>query len=135
MLRRNYSGFRVQDICNPERAGVIGCMRTNSNKTYVLWIPLQGFPDSAPPMYVVEPQGLLDCDGQLLSEKGASSSFHLLSPKNGSIQICHYNDQFWSDAVTLSKVLMKGRLWLEAYEQHMRSGKAISHYLPHMSGR
>ena len=83
-------------------------------------------------MYVVRPKGLRDYHSQLLVEKGTSSEFHLLEPLNGSPQICHYNDRFWSNLVTLCKIVGKGRLWLEAYEQHLCSGKAINCYLPHM---
>ena len=83
-------------------------------------------------MYVVKPKRLRDYHGQLLVEKGTSSEFHLREPLNGSPQICYYNDRFWNPFITLSKILIKGRLWLETYEQHMRSGETISYYLSHM---
>jgi hypothetical protein len=34
--------------------------------------------------------------------------------------------------VSLYKILMKARLWLEAYEQHLRRGEPIDKYLSHM---
>ena len=64
---------------------------------------------------------------------GNSAEMHLLDPdEHGHPQICHYRDDVWTPNVTLYKVVMKGRFWLEAYEAHMRTGKAIDTYLPHM---
>lgn len=84
-------------------------------------------------MYVVKPAPLKDYDGIPLADRGTSSTMHLRTPNtHGHPQICHYNDQYWNPAVTLYKVVIKGRIWLEGYEIHLRTGNDIDQYLPHM---
>jgi hypothetical protein len=130
-LRELFPAFTIQDPYGPRR-GVIGQMHTNSGKRYALWLALGDFPNEAPQMYIVAPERLVAHNGQLLATQGGSA-MHLLQPDaHGHPQICHYNGQFWHPKVTLSKILMKGRLWLEAYEQHLHDGRAIEAFLPHM---
>jgi hypothetical protein len=131
-LRTYFPQFKVQDPDGPQ-AGVIGRMTTNSGSTYVVWLSLGAFPNEAPKMYVVSPKPLLTYDGRELASLGMSGNMHLLQPDDhGHPQICHYNDRFWHPRVSLYKILMKARLWVEAYEQHVRHGRPIDAYLPHM---
>ena len=44
------------------------------------------------------------------------------------VKICHCKEEFWSPSVTLSRVIMKGFLWIEAYEAHCHTGNCIDHY-------
>jgi hypothetical protein len=60
-----------------------------------------------------------------------SGSMHTLGGVKGCVQICHYSSSNWSPNVTLYKVILKGRLWLEAYEIYLRTGNDIDTYLPH----
>jgi len=131
-LRLAFPQFRIQDPDGPN-AGVIGRMRTNSRTEYTIWLGLGDFPNSAPAMYIIEPAGLTDHNGTLLSMIGPSAEMHLLQPDpHGHPQVCHYNGKFWLPRVSIHKILMKARLWLEAYESHRREGLAIDAYLRHM---
>ena len=131
-LRTFFPHFKIQDPYGPN-AGVIGRMGTNSGREYVIWLALGAFPNEAPRMYIISPDRLLAFDGRELSSLGASFSMHLLLPDDHRHpQICHYNDQFWHPKVSLYKILMKARLWLEAYEQHLIHGDQIDAYLSHM---
>ncbi|XP_028405193.1 uncharacterized protein LOC114527685 [Dendronephthya gigantea] len=47
--------------------------------------------------------------------------------------ICHSNAPHWTDRDTLYKVVMKGRLWLEAYEAYLETGACLSEYLVEMA--
>jgi hypothetical protein len=63
----------------------------------------------------------------------ASAVMHTLSPVYSHpqyVRICHYRD--WDPNKTLYLVLMKARLWVEAYEAHLRHGNPIDNYLGHM---
>ncbi len=132
LLRQHFPGFHIQDLGGGPNPGVVGTLTTNSGRRYALWIPLAHFPSSAPPMYVISPS-LETYEGDLLADQGLQSDMHLLSPdEHGHVQICHHNDTYWSPELTLYRVVLKGRIWLEAYESHLRTGKPIDHYLSHM---
>lgn len=131
-LSRYFPQFKIQDPFGP-RAGVIGRITTNRGNQYVVWLALGAFPNDAPRMYIIAPEHLTAYDGRTLGSFGADRSMHLLpADEYGHPQICHYNDQFWHPNVTLYKIVMKARFWLEAYEQHLKHGKPIDAYLPHM---
>lgn len=131
-LRRYFPKFKIQDPDGP-KAGVIGRMVSNSGKEYVVWLSLENFPNKAPSMYIISPDPLLACGGSPLASLAPNFRMHLLPPDDhGHPQICHYNDQFWHPKVALYKILMKARIWLEAYEQHLIHGDPIDVYLSHM---
>ena len=132
-LKANFPGFEIQFPDCPERARAIGPLHTNCGNRYVLRIPLGAFPYAPPEMYVVEPKPLRNRRGKKLSQIGSSGEMHLLAAdEHGHPQICHYQDSVWTPNVTLYKVVLKGRLWLEAYELHKAKGHPIDRYLPHM---
>ncbi len=132
-LKANFPGFEIRFPNEPKRTCATGPLRTNCGRRYVLWIPLGAFPNEPPPMYVIEPQPLRNYRGKKLSKVGASLKMHMLdSDAYGHPRICYYRDNVWTPNVTLYKVVLKGRIWLEAYELHKANGKHIDHYLPHM---
>ena len=132
-LLRRFPGAVIQFPDDPCRASVLVPLQTTRRNRYVLWIPLGAFPNEPPEMYVVEPAPLRDYQGEKLSNRGSSMEMHLLAPDAyGHPQICHHNDCGWTPNITLYKVVMKGRIWLEAYELHRARGKPIDRYLPHM---
>lgn len=103
--------------------------RTNSGKVYVLRMELQGYPYQKPNVYV---ECLLrDCHGNLMNT--ASSHNHTLSPHpNGWTQICHYHPDAWKPDMSLWLVYVRCVLWLNIYEQTLRTGKDMEYYLKHM---
>jgi len=132
LLRQYFHGFHIQDLAGGPNRGVVGTLTTNSGRRYSLWLPLGSFPLEAPNLYVINPL-LYDYHGNPLWEQGVRSDMHVLSPDQyGHVQICHYRDSHWSPDVTLYKIVMKGRIWLEAYESHLRTGQPVDHYIGHM---
>ena len=133
ILQQYLPAAKIQFPNDAARACVLAVLNTQRHNRYVLWIPLGAFPNEPPKMYVVEPAPLRDHRGKKLSKLGISSSMHLLTPDaHGHPQICHYRDDAWTPNVTLFKVVLKGLLWLEAYDLHKAKGKAIDQYLPEM---
>jgi len=131
-LKQYFPNFKIQDPFG-ENPGVIGKLRSNTGKEYVIWMALGAFPNEAPELYILKPEFMRSYDGTLLSEIGMNSKMHLLeSDDYGHPQICHYNDRFWHPNVSLYKILMKARFWIEAYEQHLSHGNPIDTYLAHM---
>lgn len=131
-LHKLFPSFRIQDPYGAN-GGVIGTLYSNNGNRYVIWLALGGFPNKAPKLYIIEPDPLLMHDGTLLSKLPSSHQMHLLEPDDyGHPQICHYNGQYWHPSVSMAKILMKARLWIHAYEQHLQTGENIDVYLSHM---
>ena len=133
-LTHHFPGAHIQFPDDPDRACVVVALSTNRQNRYVLWLSLGDYPNAPPKMYVVEPAPLRDWKGKRLSKRGTSSKMHLLGANaHGHPQICHHSDGAWTPNITLYKVVMKGRMWLEAYELHCRKRRPIDRYLPHMA--
>lgn len=101
--------------------------RTNSGNVYTLHISLEEFPYSVPKVFVT--RMLKNRDG--IEMNSPSASMHTLDSENGWTRICHYGHGSWTPAVSLFKVYIKCRLWLEMYEAHLRTGKPLDYYLNH----
>ncbi|MCD8388415.1 MAG: hypothetical protein LUD17_16270 [Bacteroidales bacterium] len=104
--------------------------QTNDGAAYLLYFDLTTFPQQKPNVYVQ--QMLYTKSGQRMDSVSASN--HTLTPHpNGWTQLCHYASDAWTPDVTLWKVYLKCRLWLEMYRAHLRTGKPIDYYLNHQS--
>ena len=103
---------------------------TNNGNFYrvLLHLPLD-YPNSKPTVIVTYPSPLVGHGNVDITTYGASEKMHTLEPIDGYVQICHYLGSLWHPNVTLYKVLIKARLWLEAFEGHRKSGKPLSRYL------
>ena len=103
---------------------------TNDRK-YVLRIYVPpDYPSSCPQMVVGYPSYILmKRDGTAMSSP--SDADHTWGSRDGCTQICHYKPAEWTDDNTFYQVAMKGLIWLEAYEGHLRTGKPLSNYLQH----
>lgn len=103
-------------------------VKTQSGNIYRLNIKLDNdYPNSLPKVYVIYPLPLLNHNGSVIG--GASHSLHTLGNDGENIQICHYKSENWNPNQSLYKIVLKARIWLEAYEGHLRTGKAIDDYL------
>ncbi len=118
-----------------------GTFETNAGSSYGVRVEIpSGFPDQCPPAYITSPNplwrhGQADSFWRRLMEKsineeGISHEMHTLSPHtNGWVQVCHFRSERWSADVTLVQVLVKIRLWLEAYELHCATGRPIDDFM------
>lgn len=103
--------------------------RTNSGKVYVLRLELDNYPAKKPNAYVE--CMLRDCHGHLMD--APSSTNHTLSPhSNNWTQICHYHPNAWRPDMSLWMVYVRCVLWLNIYEQTLRTGNDMEYYLRHM---
>jgi hypothetical protein len=130
ILSKYFPDFSWINPTDPEKTRVEGDLRTNSKNVYTLrvYVP-SDFPNSRPDLVVTSPYPLKGYAGKSLGE--TSASMHTLDPRDGYVKICHYKD--WIPNLTLYLVVLKGRIWLEAFEAHKRTGKPIDHFLKHMS--
>ena len=125
-LPSNAYSFRDMNTAHPY---VLMAAKTNSGNLYTLRVDLTSFPMSVPKVFVN--RMLTDCRGKELSS--ASSSMHTLASENRQTRICHYGSLSWTPNVSIYKIYVKCRLWLEMYEAHLRTGLPIDHYLNHQS--
>ena len=110
-------------------AYLVAGARTNRGNIYTLRMELGDFPNDVPEVYVTKM--LCDRDGNPLDTP--SAEMHVLPPKNGWTRICHYGWESWTPKVSLFKVYVKCRLWLEMYELHLQTGHPIDYYLNHQA--
>ena len=108
---------------------VLMAARTNSGRVYTIRIDLDEFPNSVPKAFIT--RMLKTKTGEDMD--GASGSMHTLTSEYGYTRICHYAPSAWTPNVSLLKVYIKCRLWLEMYELHLKNGKPMDYYLSHQS--
>lgn len=107
-------------------------MTTSNDHHYTLRIYLPSdYPNSCPELTVASPQILRRFNGNVLNGS-ATSADHTYGTKNGFVKICHFIPGNWTAEFTMYQVFMKGLLWLEAYESHLRTGKSLATYLREM---
>ena len=135
-LLEKYFQNRVTWI-NPTEAGetkvevIVTC---SNDKQYILRVYLPpDFPNSVPPMTVKTPSmtTLKKRNGNALH----GIADHTYGVRDGCTQICHFKPDLWKDNNTLYQVVMKGLIWLEAYQAHLRTGQPLNVYLSEMSSR
>lgn len=130
LLEQNFRS-RVTWIDPTENTKVEVRVTCTNNKQYTLRIYLPpDFPNSVPQMIVKTPwmTTLKKRDGREL--EGIAD--HTLGSRDGCTLICHFKPALWRDNVTLYQTVMKGMIWLEAYEAHLRTGATLSRYLAEM---
>ncbi|WP_157517554.1 hypothetical protein [Micromonospora rifamycinica] len=116
---------------DPQSTFVEGPVNTNSGRYYSLRIHVPAaFPNRCPDMVVTAPHPLTDHHGRRITE--ASASMHTLGLRDDRTRICHFKENLWVPNNTLYLVALKGRIWLEAYEGHLRTGRPLDSFLPHM---
>lgn len=131
LLEKYFSG-RVSWIDPTGNTRVEVRVTCTNDKKYTLRVYLPSdYPNSCPDMIVCNPASCLrKRDGSLLSS--TSGYDHTLSSRDGCTKICHFRSDLWRDDNTLYQVVMKGLIWLEAYEAHLRTGNSLSKYLQEM---
>ena len=110
-------------------AYLVAGARTNRGNIYTLRIELGDFPNDVPEVYVTK----MLCDRWGKPLDSPSAEMHVLPAKNGLTRICHYGRESWTPKVSLFKVYVKCRLWLEMYELHLQTGHHIDYYLNHQA--
>jgi hypothetical protein len=102
-------------------------VKTQSGKVYRINIHLKSdYPNSLPEVFVVSPI-LRMKDGSIIDSY--NHDMHTLHIGSDGIQICHFKSEKWNPQESLYKIILKARIWLEAYEGHLRTGKPINDYL------
>lgn len=120
------SSYKFMDM-DTDNPFLVMAAKTNKGNVYTIRIDLAHFPLRKPEAFVRKM--LYTKGGSPMS--GPSSAMHTLTSKYGFTQICHYADSAWTEWVSLYKVYIKCRLWLEMYDLHLETGKNMDYYLNH----
>ncbi len=104
-------------------------LKSNAGNVYRFKILLNSFPHNVPRVYITYPDDLKTYDGRSLVSLGASHTMHLLSPMGNMPQVCHFKSEHWHAQRTIYNVALKLRVWMEAYESHLRTGNNLDYFV------
>jgi len=131
ILQRFFPDARWRDPHDAGNTRVEIDMPTNARNRYRIHLLVPpDYPSSQPDLLVVDPCPLRARGYDLLDTSGCMHTLTPLLRHPEYVRICHYRG--WDPNKTLYLVLMKARLWLEAYESHLRHGNPIDDFLGHM---
>lgn len=130
ILAEEMPHFSFHDPVRAESTTVRGIHTSSANKTYNLCLWLKsGFPYEMPGLYVTSPCPLYGYGGKTIQSYGTSHAMHVWEPDwNNYVKICHCKSEYWTASNAIVSVLMKGFLWLEAFEAHCKTGRTIDSY-------
>jgi hypothetical protein len=132
LLEKHFRSVRWQYPTSRGATKVDVDFNTNVGGRYTLrlHVPVD-FPNSCPSLSIVyTSKELKKRNGYPLPT--LSNEFHTLGKVDGCYTICHFLPSKWDANNTMYLVFLKGRLWLEAFENHLKTGHDIDHYLKHM---
>ena len=120
------NSYKFMDMDSPNPYVVLAA-KTNNGNIYTIRVDLKHFPNQKPAAFVRKM--LHTKTGKPMD--GPSADMHTLSANYGFTQIRHYADSAWTPLVSIYKVYVKCRLWLEVYEMHLETGRNMDYYLNH----
>ena len=132
ILEKNFGSANWQ---NPTRRGATTVdvdFNTNVGGRYRLRLHVPNeYPNACPQLSIVSAsKAIRKRNGDPLPSSNIKS--HTLGMVDGNYTICHFHPDRWDANNTMYLVFLKGRLWLEAFENHLKTGYDIDHYLKHM---
>lgn len=130
-----FSQFSVYHQAAYDSYYASGIATSSAGRNYHFWMPIpSGFPTQRPPLYILDPNPLRMANGASIASLGVSHAMHTLTPHDsGYVQICHWRDNRWHSGIVLQKVFLKGLLWIEAYEQHLATGRDLADFVRTMA--
>ena len=103
-------------------------VKSQSGKVYQIKIELSEiYPIEMPTVFIVYPKGLKNFNGKRLP--AFNHEMHTLATDANRVQVCHFLPCNWNPMQSLYKVILKVKIWLEAYEFYLKTSKPISDYL------
>lgn len=101
-------------------------VKTNDGSDFILYIDLKDFPKSMPCVYVE--QILYDHTGEAM-DKASIDNYTGEAKDDKWTQLIIFDEDNWHNDTTLWKIYILSRIWLEAYKNHLKTGKLIREYL------
>ncbi|PWJ89529.1 hypothetical protein C8D77_107173 [Mesorhizobium loti] len=131
LQNEGFAQFGVYHYATYDTYNASGTATTSSGRSYQLFCTIPpGYPTERPSLYITDPKPLLNYHGAVISGLGVSHAMHTLEPHSaGWVQICHWRADRWHAGIVLQKVFLKAMLWLEAYEQHLATGRDLADFV------
>lgn len=131
---QGFTQFSVYHYASDDTYNAGGTATTSAGRSYSLFCTIpSGYPTQRPSLYITDPKPLLNYHGAAISGLGVSHAMHTLEPHSvGWVQICHWRPDRWHAGIVLQKVFLKALLWLEAYEQHLATGRDLADFVRSM---
>ena len=127
ILKRYFANRFLFSEVDGEEVLLVG-VKSQAGKIYQIKIELSElYPLEMPNAFIVYPKGLKNFKGKRLPE--FSHQMHILENDSKGVQICHFLPGNWNPNQSLYKVILKVKIWIEAYEGHLKNGKPINDYL------
>ena len=134
LQREGFSQFSIWHDSKDDTYYASGTATSNSGRRYRFYMPIpSGYPMQRPPLYITEPVPLYTADGKTIVSLGVSHAMHTLTPWGDWVQVCHWRDNRWHSGIVLQKVFLKAHLWIEAYEQHLATGRPLADFVRTMA--
>jgi len=129
-LEREMPQFRFHNL-GPDDSYVEGVQGTSqSSRLFTLRLVLSAwYPDEEPLLLVTHPHRLYKRHSfsSTVNDEGRSHAFHTWeNGPGGFVSICHGD---WDPSRSWVGVMLKGCLWLEAYELYLKTGESIADIL------
>lgn len=130
LLAEEFPHFSFQDRTQAGLTTVRGTHTSSAGNSYNVCVWLKsGYPHIMPDLYITSPCPLYGYGSKTIQSFGTSHLMHVWEPDwNNYVKICHCKSDYWTASSNIVSVLMKGFLWLEAFEAHRRTGSNIDEY-------
>lgn len=131
LQNEGFTQFGVYHYSTYDTYNASGPATTSSGRSYQLFCVIPpGYPTERPSLYITDPKPLPNYHGAAISGLGVSHAMHTLEPHAaGWVQICHWRSNRWHAGIVLQKVFLKAMIWLEAYEQHLATGRDLADFV------
>ena len=129
ILQLEFPRFAFRHISDPQQAYIEGPY-SGPDLRFSYRLALYLYPDhpyEMPRLYVHDPYPLCTYDGRPVPD--CSHEFHTGSRNDArEIEICHCNEDDWTPDRLCVGALSKGEIWIEAYEQYLKTGESIAEF-------
>ncbi len=107
--------------------GLTGPLRTSRGNDYVIFVAARAYPAQPPEVYVVHPRLRMRSGRRI---QAPNHSLHVNGHDAfGHPRLCLHHPLTWSPGTTLSSVLVKALLWLEAWDTYRVTGRPVRELL------
>ena len=108
----------------------------NGLNSYRLRLPIPAdCPNTLPCLFVTAPCPLKRYGGHGTISEGSHSDHVLSVNAQGHVKICHTRVSEWHSGRSLFGVLFRGLIWLDCYEEYLRTGRSIGSLIQKMGKR
>jgi hypothetical protein len=114
------NSYRFMDL-DTTKPYLVLAAKTNRGNVYTLRIELDEFPNNVPELYVKSK--IILKSGQSIPEN--DEFWNTLYHKDGMIGIRHYGQNSWTPMVSLYNVYLRGKMWLENYDNYMYNNSFV----------